>query len=506
MVCLYVLAKSFQFEIHDFANYYFGSTMLRDGTFGPDTYFPKQFNQYVFDLGYPNLFLSYAPNTPFLALAFLPFTLVPLLIAKLIFNSISIALLCISIFRLQKIYKFDSIFLLLLPIVFFIPIKNNILFGQVYLLLLFLLTEGFIAYHQKRFHTMALLWCFAIALKVFPIILLGFLLFRKEFKALAHLIGWGLLFIIVGLLIFGLDFWGFYISEVLFKANNGEIAGAYVNNYQSMYMFLKRLFVYHSFENTSVLFKSFSLFKACLLAFKIAILGSLIYITKQAKNSLLVFSLWLLGSILISPYGSTYTFLLLMPLYLAISQIRASNAFKITCAFLLFSICNSGYFQIDIFPFNYLRLCLLLSLTGMILFHLKTVINFKTLGIVVGVFFGLAFFISSKPQSHSTILNVKTPILTYDFELKNDSLFYEFWNKSGAQIESLAFPFQTVDSLSVTIKDNQLFLGNQQLTNNHSNKLKPVVVDGRILYLSDEGQGIGFYKLRILPTGAINQE
>ena len=54
----------------------------------------------------------------------------------------------------------------LLPLLFFIPIKNNLLFGQVYFLLFFLLSESWVAYEKKQFKTMAALLGVAILMKI----------------------------------------------------------------------------------------------------------------------------------------------------------------------------------------------------------------------------------------------------------------------------------------------------------------------------------------------------
>ena len=125
------------FEPHDFANYYFGAILLEDDLFTPSIYFPHIFNLEIAALGYTNIFASYAPNTPFLALSFLPLTYFSLATAKIVFNSISLLLFIYSIRNLFKHYQISDVYLFLLPLDFFIPLRNNFLFGQIYLLLFF---------------------------------------------------------------------------------------------------------------------------------------------------------------------------------------------------------------------------------------------------------------------------------------------------------------------------------------------------------------------------------
>ena len=119
-------------EPHDFANYYFGATFIRNDLFAPSIYFPHIFNLEIASLGYTNIFASYAPNTPFLALSFLPLTYFSLATAKIVFNSISLLLFIYSLLNLFKHYQISDVYLFLLPLVFFIPLRNNFLFGQIY--------------------------------------------------------------------------------------------------------------------------------------------------------------------------------------------------------------------------------------------------------------------------------------------------------------------------------------------------------------------------------------
>ena len=142
-VCSIFIFQATNFVPHDFANYYFGGEFIKLGKFSSSIYFPHIFNQEVASLGHQHLFLSFAPNSPFLAIFFYPFTFFSLSFAKLIFNILSLGLFLYSLRNLVKSYQIKQIFLFLIPFVFFIPLRNNFLFGQVYLILFFLLSEGF---------------------------------------------------------------------------------------------------------------------------------------------------------------------------------------------------------------------------------------------------------------------------------------------------------------------------------------------------------------------------
>ena len=301
--------------------------------------------------------------------------------AKLIFNCISIGLFAFSAYRLFSFYKINPRFTLLIPILFFVPIKNSLLFGQVYFFLFFLLSEGWIAYEKERWKSMSLFWSLAILLKVFPALLLLLLIFKKEWKPLFYLCLSCLLFLGISMLFTGIDIWIFYLKEVFPKASNGEIANAFVDNYQSVFMFLKQMFVFDSVENTTAIFNYPTLFSALLLVFKIGILTIGYFVSKKNSNFLLVFSYWILAMILLSPYGSTYTFILFLFPLLALLKSQISNVKKIVFCGILFLTNNLplSLFIEKPFPLSYLRLLLLTVFCALFLIQIWPKTNWKIL-------------------------------------------------------------------------------------------------------------------------------
>lgn len=503
LLCGFYLFQAIHFPVHDFANYYFGGEFLAEGNFNWNSYFPYEFNQAIFDSGHPNIFASYAPNTPFLAVFFLLFSAFSLAVAKLVFNSLSVILLVFSIYRLFHYYKIDWRYALLIPVLFLVPIKNNLLFGQVYFLLFFLLSEGWLAYEKKRWKTMAFFWSFAILLKIFPMLLVALLLFRKQWKPLFFLIISCVLFLGISLLFTGFDVWFFYLKEVLPKASNGEIATAFVPNYQSVFMFLKQLLVYEVTENPNAIFNFPVLFSALIVAFKVVILTIGYFVSKRVSNSLMVFAYWILAMIILSPYGSTYTFILLMFAFLALLKSEVSTVKKIVLGGLLFLICNlplSLFVENDL-PFSYLRLLLLLTLFVLILLQFRPKINWTIVAVFSLAPMILVLIFKRNETVKSTILLKGTPILIYDYEIQTNSeinyyyLAACFWD--GKKEKMLWTPQNIKTFKLLDLKNNQVFYKNQQLTFDRSNKLQPMLIDNKtIIYLSDYDRGIGFYTLR----------
>ena len=500
LLCFFYVYKSYHFIIHDYANYYFGGLFLQKGIFKATTYFPYQFNKTIADLGYQNIFVSYAPNTPFLAIFFWIFSFLKIGISKLLFNCISSVLFLVAIYRLSIYFKLHKYIILLIPIVFFVPIKNNLLLGQVYFLLFFLLSEGFLAYQKKQFKTFGFFWSVAIFLKVFPILFLFFLLFKKDFKAIVYVTISCSILLIFSICINGLDTWLFYISNVLNRAGNGEIAGAFVDNYQSFFMFFKRLFVFEDVHNKTPIINAPKLFYSLVLFIKLFLFGLGFFITKKNKNSLVVFSFWVLVSILISPYGSTYSFLILLFLFFALTNKEFNFKHKKTAELLLFLISNSYVVPKLNFPFNYARLFFLVALFVVLIWNFKNQIPFRKV-VLIMLFISIIYaFFKEETTSIKTLF--KTPILTYDYQLKSDKIKYSYWNENGENQLEKEYNYNRLDSTNINITNNQIFYKNKQITFDHSNKKKPILINGeKIIFLSDIDNGIGFYSIKhvVLP-------
>ncbi len=498
LLCAFYACRAMAFPIHDFSNYYFAGKLLATGNFDSEMYFPYQFNKAISDLGYHGIFASYAPNSPFLALLFVPFSLTSVMMAKLVFNLISIGLFVFSLCRIFSLYRLNPKMALLIPLLFFVPIKNSLLFGQVYFLLFFLLAEGWIAYEKERWKPMAAFWALAILLKVFPVFLVLLLLFKKRGKALLYLGLSCLSFGGVSLIFTGTDIWIFYLREVLPKASNGEIATAFVDNYQSVLMFLKRCFVYDSFENPSPFAQASSFFTVTVFAFKMGVLSLCFFISRKERDGFYTFSFWTMAMLLLSPYGSTYTFMLAVFPFLALVKSELSNVKKAVLFGMLFLICNLSLslFLENQFPYSYLRLFLLLAFTlGFVLFEYQKATLIKAF-VVSGIIFFIGTFFEQQPPHKSEAVAIEgSPTLMYDYEINGKKLTYWYWNEKGAEKASMLMDNYRLKSLE--IKNNQVFQNDRQLTFDKSHKIKPVVInDTTLIYLSDYGRGIGFYTLR----------
>ncbi|AXT50486.1 DUF2029 domain-containing protein [Aquimarina sp. BL5] len=502
---IYYLVRSFWFLPHDFANYYFGAYFLDRGLFPTIIYDPIWFNQNIFEIQ-KDVFASYAPNTPFLAMFFWPFTLLSFSAAKLVFNIISLFLFIYALRNLFNEYKIPYIHYITILLLFFFPIKNNILFGQVYLLLFFLISEGFLAYKRNNYFKMGSFWGLAILLKVFPIILFAFLLFRKKVKGLIILSCCSLIFLGISIYVNGIDSWTFFFENILAKANKGEISGEFIKSYQSILMFLKHVFISHQIKNPFPLIDNSYYYHFFLLLSKIILVGYGLYFSYKKNYPIQAFSYWILATYLLSPYGSNYNSVLLIFIVISVlsNTFDFKNKGKVGILFLLFLVSNLpiNYFFDFPLPLSFFKLFLFISLWLILI--LKQHTSYKSHVAIVSFGIILSLLVTSLSQEKSAIQskgiiafkNHQESII-YDYTIKNGFLVYKYWSDKGSQTRITNYKITSINYDDIYLKDNNVFYLDKQITDDTTNKLKPAIVNGNtLIYLSDYQRGFGFYNFQ----------
>jgi hypothetical protein len=367
------------------------------------------------------------------------------------------------------------------------------------MLLFFLSSEGFLAYKKKQFIKMAVYWSFAVVLKVFPLVFIFFLLFKKQWKPMLMMAVFCVGLVLVSVIFHGYDLWKFYIFEVLQRASKGEIAGAFVDNYQSAFMFLKRLLVYDNQENPNAIFNITNLFIACIFSIKVFLCLVAYYISKSTAKDIYFFSFWIIAGILISPYGSTYTFLLFIFPFLALIKHQISVQMKLILIFLIGLVSNIhlSFFSSWQFPLSYMRFIILILFSTAYISLARSWINWQISVLVVIISIGIKLILNHSITSNFTYFTKETmPLLTYDYCIDRNRLTYYYWDNNGINKNTLPQIIELSDSLKIHLDKHQIFVHNRQITFDQSNKLKPnLLKDGSLIFLSDKNRGIGFYNL-----------
>ncbi len=479
-----------------------------------------QLNDRIAADGWHNAFVSYAPFPPFTSLVFAPFLVFPMNVAKIVFNCVSIALFLFTLLRLSRYLSTPPYLILAMPVIFFIPLLNNLAFGQAYLLLFTLLGEGWLASQKRQRILSSLLWAAAILFKLFPALLIVFLLLRRRYRDAFYLgVGCGLL-LLPSLLINGIAAWNFYVFTILPRMNHGELNDSFTYVFQSAYMLLKRAFRYDQLLNphpitdnpwlftlSTAIFKSLILIPAVLLT--IAKPPMIAPTTTHGNDDFFPFTVWIAASMLISPNGSSYSLvLLILPLLGLLYRIRPCPPLIRTRPFdppILAVLLLTAAFAIPVNKFGTLpllgqfpRLYLLL-----LFYLLLTRPRPRARGLALAVALAALFFaidirgnLPSKDLS-SYVLSNEAHLFIDDYTARDNHLIYSWRDDKGPHEQQTDYPAHLLSIDSLTLKDNQIWYKGEQITYSSDRKAKPTLLDGTdIIYLSDKDRGFEFYTLR----------
>jgi hypothetical protein len=503
----------------DFAGYYTGSRFLLKGDF-PGAYDMQALNDHIAAAGYKAELVSYAPFPPFTSLIFAPLTLFPMTTAKFLFNFISASLFLLTVARAIRYFGISRYFALVVPVIFFIPIINNIFFGQAYLLLCILLLEGFMAHQERRYWLSSLLWGIAIVFKLFPALIFAYLLFRRKYRSLIYLSMSCILLFTLSVLINGFESWEYYGMHILPKVNNGQLNDPFTYVFQSAFMLSKKTFVYDALLNPHPLVRSPLLFIASMALFKALILTICILFTisKRATgrtsitatgkdDDLSSFAIWITASILLSPNGSSYSLIILfIPLLAMATRFypfrEVNRSFAVAASVLLLVACNIPVIRLSTLPTwaQFPRLYLLLIFFILLAAPLAKYWNMPLAASLTTLFFILALPGQGRIMDSSTyLLDREDHLYICDYRIKNNTLVYYYRDQSGQHEVSTELKVYAATQDDLMLRDEQIWYKGHKLTSGPDRKEKPTLINyAYIVYLSDKDRGVDFYTLRQL--------
>jgi hypothetical protein len=183
------------------------------------------------------------PITPFSTLVIWPLTSMSVLSAKHCWLVLNLGLLFTTLALLRSLTHLPWRRVALVAALSF-PLQVNFLFGQYYILLLFLLTFSCWLYVRQRRFLAGVLVGLASGLKIFPILYLVYFVRKKDLKAFVGTVVGCVGTAVVSLLVFGWQLNRTYLTQVLPAALRGEGLDPYNLNAASLSSLLHRLFLY----------------------------------------------------------------------------------------------------------------------------------------------------------------------------------------------------------------------------------------------------------------------
>ena len=157
---------------------------------------------------------------------------------------------------LRRFGKPTKWLLVLAPLLCFVSLRNQILFGQTYFLIFALVVLSFYVFEKQKHSLGASFLAFAALLKIFPVLYGLPLMFKKNWKGIGITISIGILLLVMSLFITGTSIWEPYIFEVMPNAIKNKSTVNFQYNAQSMDVFLKTLFVKDMYYNPEAYFNN----------------------------------------------------------------------------------------------------------------------------------------------------------------------------------------------------------------------------------------------------------
>jgi hypothetical protein len=478
--------------------------MIQEGISPTQLFDIYAFNSYIWKLGYTDVLVDFYINSPFTISLFYPLSFIENpYAAKAIFNLISIVLFCWSLYILilKKLEGGYSI-LLLLPILFFVPIRNQILFGQSYFLLFSLVIFGFLFIENKKERIGASLLSIAVLLKIVPVFYGISLLFYKSWKSI--ILGILSLFILVlfSIYISGFLLWESYFMEIIPNAiqNNSIVDFRY--NAQSIDVFLKTLLIKDTYYNPNALFNNERLYLLLKWVIKSGIIAYAIGLSFKNKTNLFkLVSIWIVTLFLLQSRTATYAQVLWIIPIICLWNQKISTTKKTVFLFVLFIVCNMPVYRLEylsiFLKFSRLWFTVLLAFLFYSSFSIKLKLKW-----LVGVFIFLTpihfkVFENKKPIDSEYVLEKKEYFLVYDFFKKDGNLFIKTLDRNGEQIVNTNIPVSSFNSTILKIKGNQILLDDKVVLEDYSLKKKPVLVNNTtVYYLTDHHSRRGAYTIK----------
>ncbi len=507
VLCLYFLVASYSSPLHDFSNSYFSAKLLHEGI-PPETviFDIHAFNSYIWELGYTDVLVDFYVNSPFTLSAFYPLAYIDNpYVAKFVFNSISILLFLIGLVLLAKETLSGKLWLLLIiPIVFYVPIKNQILFGQSYFIILFCVIVGYYFLEKKKEYLTGVVLGFAVLLKFFPVFYGIPLAFQKKWKA----VGWSIvgtaIITIIGIAITGYSLWESYFLDILPHTFLSNTTTDYRPNYQSLDVFFKTLFVEDAYYNPNAWIANEHLYGIANWITKAIILGSAIAISIRKKhNTWMLLAIWVTTLFLTQGRTATYAQILWMiPLFVFCKR-SISLRHTVVLLVLLTVICNFPFRILSNMPvgvqFSRLWLVVLLSICMYIWRGGR--LRPKYIGLVFVLLFPVFYGVlkGATPDASQYALSEKKHFIIYDFFNDQGKLAYKALGRHGDETITTDIPITSFDEHSIIIKEHQLYKGERLIITDESLKKKPVLVnDSRVYYLTDHHSRRGAFTLKYI--------
>jgi len=299
----------------DFPNYYITAHLVRHHISTSRIYEWVWFQRQQDYLRTGQTFSAMQPLTPFSALFLWPFASLAPLAAKHCWLILNAGLLVVSAGMLRSIVglRWSRVALLIAASY---PLERNMLTGQFYVLLLFLIVLG-LWMHRRGYRILAgAAIAVAIGLKIFPLLYVLYFLRKRDWRALSGVVAGGVAAAAVSIAAFGWKLNRLYVLQLLPREMRGDSTNPYDLTSASFTVLFHRLFVFEPTLNPDPTIHAAWLLPVLLAIVPLLIITPLIVFVvpgaKDPRQMLLEWSAVLLACLTLSPMPASYHFVLLV--------------------------------------------------------------------------------------------------------------------------------------------------------------------------------------------------
>src|SRR3984885_12319946 len=313
-LCAHTLPRTWRTLNTDFPNYYMAARLVHEGYDTSRMYewswIEREKDHRAVDI----LIIGLLPITPFSTLAVWPLAGLPPLAAKHLWIVLNLAFL-VPVGWMLRIMTGLSYRRIALAIFLSFPLHRNLLYGQFYVLLLFLITAAcFSSLRGYRVIAGALV-AVAATCKVFPLLLFVFFLQRRDWRALTSGVITGAFTVAISIAVFGLNAHRTWLQEILPWVMRGEGLGSYTTT-ASISGVLHCLFLSEPLWNPHPWHDSPLAYALLAPALQMLVLAPSILLIRRDDNRdqriLLEWSALLTATLAISTIPASYNFVLMV--------------------------------------------------------------------------------------------------------------------------------------------------------------------------------------------------
>jgi len=312
------LPRAWQRLNTDFPNYYLTARLLREGYSTNRLYEWIWLQRQKDRIGITHSeqpVVGFVPDTPFSALVVWPLSDWSPLAAKRVWIVINLLLLAAVACWLRGLTGLPWR-RVALPICLSFPLLRNLEYGQLYVLVLFLITAALWLYVRRRPLLAGILLGIAGGLKIFPAIFLLFFLRKRDLRAAGGVVIGAALSVAASSLAFGLQLHRTYVTQVLPWALRGEILNPYSPTWNSLSSLLHRLLLFEPEWNPHPVLHAPALFAVLQALLPMLVLAPALYLVSPRDRDVrciqLEWSTFLVGLLAISTMPASYHFVLLI--------------------------------------------------------------------------------------------------------------------------------------------------------------------------------------------------